>query len=562
MYRRSLILRRLFMATTTVALVFALTPLAIITPTTGFTVPSAYAASYPVAEDFTYAMDYWKVIRGGGEFANVRGDNVYHLGVDTVGNAGDAVYSIGNGIVKHIGIHSRFGTLVLIEHTTTDGGRFVSQYGHLRTTDNMPAVGEVVSKGQYIGELGEEGEENGYWPEHLHFGIRPGAFVPLAQGWVYWGMGNSDVLKEWIDGDIFITENLSPDADPNRLAKFVVVPAVKSSVSLQSYALQAATGTARELEDASFLGFSKSEEIGADIAVGDVTGDGEKELIVGAGSGAAPTVRIFDRQRKTLLGEFLAYADSFKGGVRVASADLNGDGKDEIITGTGVGGGPHVRVFSGTEGTVLFGRIFPFDPSLRTGVDVAAGNVDNDAQPEIIVATGAGTQTQVRILSHTAQLVQTPPATQEAGVATTYPTERPVSEDPETTPEDRDTALTITPYGAFTGGARVAVGDIDADGIGELLIGAGPGGGPHLRVFESDGTPRGIQFFPFHKDFRGGIDVASVDWNEDGKDDLIVSQTSKGQAWVKVYRYNDAHTILAEFNAFGDPEVGANVAGF
>ncbi|MEO0069618.1 MAG: CARDB domain-containing protein, partial [candidate division WOR-3 bacterium] len=50
----------------------------------------------------------------------------------------------------------------------------------------------------------------------------------------------------------------------------------------------------------------------------------------------------------------------------------------------------------------------------------------------------------------------------------------------------------------FKGGVRVAAGDIDKDGWEEIICGAGQGGGPHVRVFERDGTPKPIQFFAFH----------------------------------------------------------------
>ena len=42
--------------------------------------------------------------------------------------------------------------------------------------------------------------------------------------------------------------------------------------------------------------------------------------------------------------DFFAYEDTFRGGVLVATADVDGDGIDEIVSGTGVGGGPRVRV--------------------------------------------------------------------------------------------------------------------------------------------------------------------------------------------------------------------------
>jgi len=113
---------------------------------------------------------------------------------------------------------------------------------------------------------------------------------------------------------------------------------------------------------------------------------------------------------------------------------------------------------------------------------------------------------------------------------------------------------------SYRGGVRVTSGDIDNDGVDEIVTGTGENGGPHLRVFEKDGTPRGIEFFPFDKSFRGGMDVATGDFDGDGKDDIAVSQFSKGQAWVKVYRYNDNRDILFERNVFGMVECGATVA--
>ena len=113
---------------------------------------------------------------------------------------------------------------------------------------------------------------------------------------------------------------------------------------------------------------------------------------------------------------------------------------------------------------------------------------------------------------------------------------------------------------SFHGGVRVATGDIDRDGKDEIITGAGPGGGPQVRIFEKNGTPRGIQLFPFPENYRGGVDVASGDFDGDGKDDIAVSQFSGAQGWVKVYRYNSNQTILFEKNVFGDVKCGATVA--
>src|SRR5436309_2674269 len=74
-------------------------------------------------------------------------------------------------------------------------------------------------------------------------------------------------------------------------------------------------------------------------------------LVTGADSGGSPHVRGFDGSTFTPIHDFLAYADTLTGGVRVAAADVNGDGVADIITGPGPGGGPHVKVFDGQTGT-------------------------------------------------------------------------------------------------------------------------------------------------------------------------------------------------------------------
>lgn len=70
-------------------------------------------------------------------------------------------------------------------------------------------------------------------------------------------------------------------------------------------------------------------------------------FVTGAGPGMAPQVRVFDADTRVELCAFLAYDPAFRGGVRVAAVDVNGDGVPDVITGAGDGGGPHVRIWDG-----------------------------------------------------------------------------------------------------------------------------------------------------------------------------------------------------------------------
>lgn len=63
----------------------------------------------------------------------------------------------------------------------------------------------------------------------------------------------------------------------------------------------------------------------------------------------------------------------FTGGVFVAAGDVTGDGIADFITGSGVGGGPHVRVFDGVTGAEV-AAFFAFDPAFTAGVFVGAGS--------------------------------------------------------------------------------------------------------------------------------------------------------------------------------------------
>ena len=474
-----------------------------------------------LADDFVFPMKDYVVCS---EFGDDRG-GIYHLGEDIPGPAGTPVYNIGKGYVKHIGEHTRFGTVILVEHTLKNHAqdKVVSLYGHLRMNDIEVTENQFVSKGQLIGHLGTTGE-NGGWGEHLHFGIHKGAYVNVDREWIYWGLNpDRTEMNNWYIPSNFINSFTVTSADPDDLGKIITGAGVGGRSHVRIFTKNGAV-----MKNTDFFAFSEQYAGGADIAIGDTDGDYQLEIVVGAGPGDKPYVKIFDKNTKEVEHTFLAYGEEFTGGVRVATGDIDGDGQAEIITGAGPGGGAHARVFK-DDGTVILSKLFPFGENQTSGVDVAAGDVDGDDLDEIIVSAGPEGKPKVRIYEGNGRIKNTE----------------------------------ISAYASsFRGGVRVTAGDIDQDGVDEIITGAGPGGGPHVRVFEANGTFRSIDLFPFHCSFRGGVDVAAFDYDEDGKDEIVTAQASRGQAQVKVYRYNNYHTILAEFIAYHpDFQGGANVAG-
>ena len=125
------------------------------------------------------------------------------------------------------------------------------------------------------------------------------------------------------------------------------------------------------------------------VAAGDVDGDGRADIITGPDRAAARTSVSSAVWTCTSSTASMPTARLFAGGVRVAAGDVDGDGRADIITGAGPGGGPHVRVFSGVDLHEL-ASFYAFDPTFAGGVSVAAGDIDGDGHADIITGAGPG----------------------------------------------------------------------------------------------------------------------------------------------------------------------------
>jgi hypothetical protein len=233
---------------------------------------------------------------------------------------------------------------------------------------------------------------------------------------------------------------------------------------------------------------------------------------------------VFDGTTGAVLVRFSAYPTSFVGGVFVAAGDVNGDGVPDIITGAGQGGPPDVRVFDGK--TILSGQptllfdFYAYDPAFTGGVRVATGDVNGDGYADIITGPGPGGGPQVNVYDLTKfQPSASGQWTPNLGAFYAY-------------------------NSGFIGGVFVAAGDVNGDGYADIITGAGPGGGPMVAVFDGKTASQGktaqnlARFFSYEPRFGGGVTVAVGDVNGDGIPDMITGPASGGGQQINVLAYD------------------------
>ena len=204
--------------------------------------------------------------------------------------------------------------------------------------------------------------------------------------------------------------------------------------------------------------------------------------------------------------DFLAYDPSFRGGVRVATGDINGDGFPDIITVPGPGGGPNVRVFSGKDLTLLQ-NFMAFPSRLSTGLYVAAGDISGDGKADVMLRpTAAPAPTCAVYDGATAKLLLN--------------------------------TFVFDPR--FLGGVRLAAGDVNGDQVADIVVAAGPGGGPNVEIY--DGQTHAVleSYMAYDAAFTGGVFVATGVFSnlantEAPKHDIVTGPGQGGGANIRVF---------------------------
>jgi hypothetical protein len=264
---------------------------------------------------------------------------------------------------------------------------------------------------------------------------------------------------------------------------------------------------------------------GVRVALADLDGDRRPELVTAPGPGMEPEIGVFSQQwvngrdRGTRLGHFLAFESSFRGGVSIATGDVNGNGKAEIVAVPGPGHSPQVRVFDST-GHELY-SFLAFGADYTGGLSVATGDVDADGKAEIVVGTLAA-PARIRVFKGSALLNEV-----------------------------------IVPFGPSASGVEVGVAD--QSGLGYGFVIAGSASGDHAQLALVDPIHNRLAWrLDLGSTFPNGVRVAGGDLNSDGHDEVVVTPGFGGDSRVRIYdsRLNET----GGFPAYDWAGAGMNVA--
>lgn len=237
-------------------------------------------------------------------------------------------------------------------------------------------------------------------------------------------------------------------------------------------------------------------------------------LFVGAAPGGAPLIQEVDAGGE-VVRSFQAFPATYRGGVNVAVGDVNGDQVPDIIVSTAQGAGV-VKVFDGATHDVL-GQFSPYGRGFRGGVNVAFGQL-LDGTGDIITGTATGHAVVKVFDGDTFEEVQR-----------------------------------IVPYGRGVSGVNVVGANLDGGYLTDIVTAPARGGPPLVKSFDATTGQLVSQFLAYDASYRGGVQLASGDFDANNVPDLVTAPGGPGQPLVRVWASGPGNPMIGEFVAGGAP---------
>lgn len=214
---------------------------------------------------------------------------------------------------------------------------------------------------------------------------------------------------------------------------------------------------------------------GVRVAVGEMTGDNRLDIVVASGKNTAARVQVLNGTNRQVIADFRPY-NGAPVGAYVATADINGDYRAEVLIGPGEGGGPILLVYDVARQQLIHSS-YAGPQENRDGLALATTYLNNDSIPEILYSYGNGT-------ALVGNLVISPNGAS-----------------PGLVPFDE-----WVPFEGFNGLIHVGSAHLGNEDLSpEIMFGAGPRGGPRLSVLDWFLNQIVFNRFVYAETQRGGI---------------------------------------------------------
>lgn len=249
------------------------------------------------------------------------------------------------------------------------------------------------------------------------------------------------------------------------------------------------------------------------VQTADINGDGVDEIVAYAGAGVSPILRVY-KKNGDRLAEVTAFNADFRGGLSAATGDFNNDGKIEIAVAPAASGGPQVQVYKYDKGKLsLMTQFTAYSGNIRGGLSLAAGDTDANGYKSIITVPSSGAGPEVCVYRY------------EKGKFVKK--------------------AAILAYGSNNrDGVNLTSTDMNRDGKDEIVT-APMNGKSNVRVYrEENGKLKLLDWkMVFGNSFAGGVNISSGDVNADRKGEIILTPAHSGGPNLMVYQLNDENKL-------------------
>lgn len=308
------------------------------------------------------------------------------------------------------------------------------------------------------------------------------------------------------------------DVNRDGMDEIITFPGEGSGPHLKIYKKDGTLLTQAFVYDKAFRG-------GLNVAVDDFNADGQYEIAAAPASGGSSQVKVyrFDQGKLKVMADFQAYNDDFHGGVNLAVGNTDGSDRSSLITVPASGGGPDVRIYKFHENKFdLVANTLAYANSFRGGVSLVSLDMDSDGQDEIVTAPLNGSS-HLRFFRQDGRVIEA------LGSTFVY---------------DKN----------YRGGIKMAAGDVNGDGLGEVVVAPATRGGPHIRVYGlySNGKVKFLDgVMIYDRSFHNGINLAVGDLNDDGRAEVVVAPAGAAKPNIRVLTFTDKLHLADWFWAYG-----------